>query len=217
MAAITGTLAQRISARPSPIGSPIRMPINDSDTVTMAPWKMAAMSPPLMTVPCLSGPASEFRFEGHRQVGKRLAEPLLLQFGKPAAGLFLGDELVQVGHQFRAVLAHRPGRKRFAGYRLAEFKHLGLFRHQGLQVDDGVDDIIDTAERQILIGLWIGRIFDDLAEFATILLERGGEFGKTTQQRAARLHADGLAVEILDRRDRCIVLALDVIMRGISD
>src|SRR3954471_17842720 len=97
---MNGTLAHRKSARPSPIGRPIRMPISDSVTVTTAPCRMAAMSPPLMSeqLPC---DRSELRLERHREIRECLSEPLLLQFGEAAGFLLLGDEAVQ---EFQQVL-----------------------------------------------------------------------------------------------------------------
>ncbi len=100
---------------------------------------------------------------------------------------------------------------------MAEFKHGGFFGHQRLQIDDGIDDIIDAAERQILIGLGIGGVFDDLAELSAFLLQHAVEFGKPGKQRAAGLNADDLSVEILDRGNRLVVLAFDVIVRRIRN
>ena len=92
-----------------------------------------------------------------------------------------------------------------------------LLGDQRLQIDDGVDDVIDPAEREILIGFGIGGVFDDLAHLAAFLLQHGAELGKPGQQRAAGLHADRLAVQILDRGDALVVLALDIIMRSVGD
>src|SRR5579859_6263061 len=99
------------------------------------------MSPAFMTNRSRRLQPSEFRLEGNRQIRKRLAEPLLLKLGKPAAGLLLGDELVEEGEQFLAVLGDGPGRERRARDGLADLEDR-LFGDQRLQVDDGVDDVI---------------------------------------------------------------------------
>src|ERR1700688_2532090 len=112
MRATTGTSAQRSTASANPIGRPIRMPVSDSVTVTTAPWRMARTSPPVITdQPCR---ILELRFKRHRQIREILAEPLLLQLGKPAVLLLLGDKAVQEFQQLRVALGYRPGRKRFS-------------------------------------------------------------------------------------------------------
>src|SRR4051794_25123034 len=113
---MSGTFAQRSSARPNPIGRPIRMPISDSVTVTTAPCRMAAMSPPLMSEMLPPG-RSELRFERHRKIRERFAEPLLLQLGKTPGLLLLGDEAVEEFHQVLVAFGDRPGRERWSGHR----------------------------------------------------------------------------------------------------
>ena len=51
----------------------------------------------------------------------------------------------------------------FARDRLADLEHGGLLGDQRLQVDDGVDHVVDALERKILVGFRIGGVFDDLA------------------------------------------------------
>src|SRR6266850_912548 len=75
----------------------------------------------------------------------------------------------------------------------------------------------DPAEGQILIGFRVRRIFDDLAKLSAVLFQHRAEFGKTREQRAASLNADGLATQILDRGNRLVVLALDIVVRGVRD
>src|SRR5258706_3415331 len=104
------------------------------------------MSPPLIPQRLPSNGRSEFRLEGYRQVGKDLAEPFLLQLAEPAARFFLGDEVVHEGQYRRVALCHGPGRIRLARNRLADLEHGGLLGDERLDVDDGVDDVIDALE-----------------------------------------------------------------------
>src|ERR1700761_16413 len=102
MRATTGTSAQRRIASASPIGRPIRMPASDSVNVTTAPSRIDKRSPALIAGWLRL--ESELGFPLHRQIGEGFAEPLLLQLGKAAAFLLLGDEAVQEVEQFGIAL-----------------------------------------------------------------------------------------------------------------
>jgi hypothetical protein len=111
----------------------------------------------------------------------------------------------------------RPGRERLARDRLTGLEHVRFLGDQRLDVDDGVDDVVGAAEREVLVGFRIGRVLDDLAHLAAFLLDHRLELGQTPEQRAAGLHAAGLAVQVLDRLDARVGLALDVVVRRVGD
>src|SRR3984957_9731535 len=93
---------------------------------------------------------SELWLERHWQIGERFPEPLLLQLGKPAVFLLLGDESVEVVQQILVALGDRPGREGWPRHRLSELEHGGLLGNECVEVDDGVDDVVHPAEREIL-------------------------------------------------------------------
>src|ERR1700692_4795163 len=99
--------------------------------------------------------SSELWLDRHRQVGERFPEPLLLQLGKPSVFLLLGDESVEVVQQILVALGDRPSREGWPRYRLSELEDGGLLGDECVEVDDGVDDVVHPAERQILVGFGI--------------------------------------------------------------
>src|ERR1700685_420188 len=128
---------------------------------------MASRSPQLMTDQ--PNPESELGIPLHRQTRERFPEPLLLQFRETAGFLLLGNEAVQEIEKLGIALGNGPGRVRLAGDGLPQFKYAGFFSYHRLQVDNGVDDIIDAAKREILKGFGIRGILDDLAELSAFL------------------------------------------------
>ncbi len=92
--------------------------------------------------------------------------------------------------QVGVALKHRPRDVGRLGNRLAHLERVWFLLGDGLQAEPDVDDIVDAAERQVLIGFRIALIGHDLAERAAGRLEHFVELRQHLQHGAAGFDAE---------------------------